>query len=68
MKKIETECVGCTSVGLYCLGNACPNRNVVRFYCDRCGDETVLYKYDDEELCQECLLEKFDIVEGSDEW
>ena len=65
MKKIEDECVGCTSVGLPCLGIGCPNRNVVRFYCDECGNEEKLYCYDGEELCKDCLLEKFEVVEGS---
>lgn len=66
MKKTENECVGCTNVGLYCLGSSCPNRNVIRFYCDKCGDETTLYNYYGEELCQECLLSEFEIVEGSE--
>lgn len=68
MKKIQNECVGCMSTGMHCLGNSCPNRNVVRFYCDRCNAETTLYNYYGEELCEECLLKEFDIVEGSDEW
>lgn len=65
MKRIENECVGCD---LPCLGSTCPNRNVVRFYCDECNEEdTPLYHYDGKELCAYCLLQKFDIVEGSDE-
>ena len=65
MKKIENECVGCD---LPCLGNSCPNRNVVRFYCDKCGEEAMLYKYNDEELCQDCLLKEFEVVDGSEDW
>ena len=64
MRKIENECVDC---GLPCLGNSCPNRNVVRFYCDRCKEETTLYDYYGEEICKECLLREFEIVEGSEE-
>lgn len=67
MKRVENECVGCKDLGLYCLGYSCPNRNVVRFYCDRCGEETKLYHYDSEEICEECLLKEFDVVYGS-EW
>lgn len=67
MKKIENECVDCTSVGLPCFGNSCPNRNVVRFYCDRCGDEDTLYKYYGEEICADCLLGEFEVIEDS-EW
>lgn len=65
MKKIEDECVGCpTELG--CIGSACPYKNVVRFYCDRCGEETKLYHYDGEQLCVECLLKEFEVVDGSD--
>lgn len=66
MKKIEDECLGCTDLGLSCMGVSCPNRNVIRYYCDRCGCEDKLYYYDDEELCEECLLKNFEVVEGSD--
>lgn len=66
MKKIVNECYGCKDVGLPCLGSTCPNKNVAHYYCDKCGDETVLYEYDDEELCQHCLLEKFNVIEGSE--
>ena len=68
MKKIENECVCCVGMGLHCLGHGCPNRNVVRFYCDRCGNEATLRQYNDEELCQTCLLKEFPIVDGSEDW
>ena len=64
MRKVEDECVSC---GLPCLGSACRYRNVARFYCDRCGEETTLYHYDDKELCAECLLKEFEVVDGSDD-
>lgn len=64
MKKIENECIDC---GLPCLGSACPYRNVVRFYCDKCGKEKALRHYDDRELCEDCLLDNFEVVEGSEE-
>lgn len=67
MKKIENECVHCPpSMG--CLSVICPNRNVVRFYCDRCGEENTLYDYYGEEICEECLLKEFNVVEGSECW
>ena len=66
MKKILNECVGCADIGMRCLGSSCPNRNVVRFYCDRCGEENKLYHYNDEELCEECLLKEFEVVEESE--
>lgn len=68
MKRYENECVGCSSVGLYCMGSACPNRHVLRFYCDDCGEEIDidsenLYEYsDDIELCEECLLKRFKLI------
>lgn len=65
MKKTENECVGCTSVGLHCLGSGCPNRSVTRYYCDECGCEEKLYYFDGRELCVDCLLEEVDVVEGS---
>lgn len=52
MRVKENECVDC---GLPCRGNSCPNRNVVRLYCDRCGQEAPLYEYDGEELCLDCI-------------
>lgn len=66
MKKVENECAGCRDVGLTCKGASCPNRNVERFYCDRCGEEEKLYEYEDEQLCADCLLKEYNVVEGSE--
>jgi hypothetical protein len=55
MKRIENECVGCTSLGMHCLGIGCPNREVLHYYCDECEDECDLYEYDGKELCIECI-------------
>lgn len=60
----EDLCVNCTSMGLSCQGNFCPNRNVRTLICDSCGkafDE--LYKLDGEELCAECVLDGLEVVE-----
>ena len=65
MKKVTNECVGCD---IPCRGSHCPLKRVTRFYCDKCGEENKLYHYNDMELCEECLLKEFDIVEGSDDW
>ena len=65
MQRIENECVSC---GLPCLGDSCPYRNVIRYYCDNCGDENKLYHYDNLEICGECLLKHFEVVNGSDYW
>lgn len=45
MVKYENECMGCTSIGLHCIGSSCRNRNVPHFYCDECGEEEELYVY-----------------------
>jgi hypothetical protein len=63
MIKYENECVSC---GLPCLGVSCPYREVAHYYCDCCGGEGKLYHYDNKELCEECLLKNFEVVEGSD--
>ena len=59
----EDECVGCpTEMG--CMGSTCPNRNVKHLYCDKCKDDVEkLYKYDGEEICEECLLKEFEVIE-----
>ena len=67
MRKTESECVGCTSLGLYCMGAGCPNREVTRYYCDRCGSETTLYHFDGEELCIDCIEKDLEVVEGSND-
>lgn len=63
MKRIENDCVSCD---LPCMGRSCPYRNAVHYYCDCCGNEDKLYHYDDEELCAECLLKNFEVVDDSD--
>lgn len=54
--KIVNKCVGCTDVGLHCIGSSCPNRNIEVHYCDRCGAECSPdnggFGYDD--LCHYC--------------
>lgn len=60
-KTYENECVSC---GLPCWGSACPNRHVLHLICDNCEEDVeTLYVYDGEELCEECLLAKFEKVE-----
>lgn len=66
MRKVEDECVSCP-IEMGCLGNSCQYKNIIRFYCDKCGDETTLYHYDDKELCAECLLKEFEVVDGSED-
>lgn len=62
MKETSNECVGCPKE-IGCLGSACPNRKVTRFYCDECGEETQLYYYDGQELCINCIEKQLTKVE-----
>lgn len=66
MIKFENECVGCPP-DMGCLGSSCKYVNTPHYYCDECGDEAKLHEYENKELCENCLLEKFPVVEGS-EW
>jgi hypothetical protein len=61
MERIENHCVGCAD-GLGCMGSACPNRNVRVIYCDSCGEEINIddvYEADGDELCEDCLKDRF---------
>lgn len=61
----EDFCVGCPPE-LGCLGNSCPNRNVQVRVCDQCEEPEQLYRYDDKELCLECLLDYIEAEEIND--
>ena len=55
MVRYVSMCVGCTDLGLPCLGPGCRNRKVAIHCCDKCGCE--LYDFDeasDVELCEDC--------------
>ncbi len=63
MKYYTNDCVGC---GLPCLGAACEYNKVEHFKCDYCKEEDIkLYEYEGYEICEECLLKEFNVVEGS---
>lgn len=56
----ESQCVDCTSLGLYCMGSACPKRRVAIAVCDRCECELdEIYDAEGEELCEDCLKDMF---------
>ena len=60
MIKYENQCIGCTSMGLPCMGSTCPNRKVPYYYCDKCDEELdEIFEVDGEELCEECLKDMF---------
>ena len=61
MRRIENHCCQCAVPAYPCRGNACELRHVEVAYCDECGGQLDGYIYDDgsQELCEECLLEKY---------
>ena len=65
LKVTESECVGCPPE-MGCIGSSCKYRNVTRYYCDNCKDETTLYEFEGFELCIDCIKKELTIVEGSD--
>lgn len=65
MVRIENECCDC---GLPCIGDSCPYLNVLRLYCDECGEMMdVLYHFDCQELCLDCIEARLERVEYDDE-
>lgn len=65
MIEVTNECVDC---GLPCLGNACPYRNVKRYYCDECKEEAKTYHYDGRHLCIDCIENELLEVEGNEDF
>ena len=60
MISYENECVDC---GKPCV-SYCRYKNVPHFYCDKCDEESsVLYDYEGDQLCADCLLESVPEVE-----
>ena len=66
MVKIENDCCNCATGSYPCLGNSCPRRNAKHYYCDKCGEEDLLYDFDGQELCVDCILGQLEIVKGSE--
>lgn len=60
----ENRCCDCAVPAYPCLGDSCSLRHCRVLICDLCGDEVSrLYKYNDREMCEECLLEQFEVIE-----
>lgn len=62
MIRTENDCVGPCPQG--CMGSACRYRNVLHFYCDKCGgevDEDELYEDSvaGGHICKDCLSELY---------
>lgn len=60
----ENECVDC---GLPCMYESCIYWAVTRLYCDECdNEESVLYWWDDQQLCLDCIEARLEMVEVDD--
>lgn len=72
MKKIENECCGCSVPAYPCMGDSCPNRHVLHYFCDKCKQEfepeALFVNEDDEELCIECFLLNYETVAQRDRY
>ena len=66
MIKYENECVGCEIAGQNCLGNFCPYKNTIHYYCDDCTEEETLYHFEDKQLCINCIIKRLKIVDVGD--
>lgn len=63
MKYYTNECCNCD---LPCIYERCPYYKVKHFRCDFCKKEdVVLYNYNGYEICENCLIKEFEVVEGS---
>ena len=60
------ECVGCTDIGLPCMGHSC-TQGRMELRCDWCEEEVdKLYIVDDDEVCGDCLLASLEQDEQED--
>lgn len=64
MKRYENRCCNCATPAYPCLGENCPERNVLVYYCDidKCKaeiEEGDLFEVNGKDLCGECLRKKF---------
>lgn len=65
LETVHNECVGCSTLGLPCLGASCSNREVIhiRYCCDDCNEvfePHQLYDVDGEEVCLSCLKKRLE--------
>lgn len=60
MRRVENHCCDCAVPGHPC-DPYCSLRHVEVWYCDECHDDICgdVYEFDGEDLCEECLKEKF---------
>lgn len=58
MIRRENHCCKCATSNYPCMGNACPLREVIVYYCDVCTCEcNECYEIDGEHYCEECVAQ-----------
>ena len=57
----ENRCCDCAVPGYPCRGSSCSLTHVPVWYCDKCKHEIEddVYDVDGDELCEDCLKERF---------
>lgn len=64
MIRYENRCCDCAVPAYPCLSDSCSLRHCRVLYCDKCKDEVdKLYDFYGEEICKECLLKEFEVIE-----
>lgn len=63
MLRYENQCRDCATDLYPCRGNICPLRHVERHYCDDCGSDGRIYRFDDGEYCIECIEKRLEVVQ-----
>ena len=62
MIREKIECRDCETPLFPCRGVNCPHK-FKTLICDHCGEEfEKLYRTEDGELCEECVLERLEVV------
>lgn len=64
MVRTENHCWHCAVPGYPCQGNACPNRNVKVYYCDKCDPKCEhpleeVYVKNRKHFCEDCFNKMF---------
>lgn len=59
MVRYENHCCDCATPSYPCRGSDCPLTHVEVHYCDKCKNEIDEIYDDGDELCEECLLERY---------
>lgn len=44
----------------------CGRKRVPHYYCDECGEEKKLHEDGFEQLCADCILKNYEVVDGSE--